>query len=252
MANSGGEPDIARIASAFADRRRARVLMSLADGRALPAGRLAEEAGVAASTVSNHLAVLLREGLVTAEQQGRRRYYRLAGSEVEAVLETLAVLAPQAPITSLRAHTRAAALRTGRTCYRHLAGQLGVRLFRGFIDIGWITGGDGTHHIDDPIDRLAGPGRRADYRLTTPGATGFAEWNIDSALLPVNRPLRYCIDWTEQAHHLSGPLGTAITSRLFDLGWILRGTSPRSVRQTDEGVAGFAALLTQNRRDVAR
>ena len=44
--------------------------MALADGRALPAGRLAEEAGVAASTVSNHLAILPDHGLVTVWQQG--------------------------------------------------------------------------------------------------------------------------------------------------------------------------------------
>ena len=60
----GGEPDVAHAAGIFADPRRVRVLMALADGRALPAGRLAEEAGVAASTVSNHLGLLLREGLV--------------------------------------------------------------------------------------------------------------------------------------------------------------------------------------------
>lgn len=243
----GGEPDIARVASAFADARRARVLMSLADGRALPAGRLAEEAGISASTASNHLAVLLREGLVTARQQGRHRYYRLASGEVEAVLEALAAVAPQRPITSLRAHTRAAALRTGRTCYRHLAGALGVRLFRGFLDLGWITGGDGTHRLDDPIDRLSAPGKRTTYRLTGTGAAALADWGIDSAPLAVDRPLRYCVDWTEQAHHLAGPLGTAVTGRLFDLGWITRGTTPRSVRQTDEGSSGIAALLAPPR-----
>jgi DNA-binding transcriptional ArsR family regulator len=108
---TGGEPDIAHVASAFADPRRARVLMALADGRALPAGRLAEEAGVSASTVSNHLSILLDHDLVTVRQQGRHRYYRLASGEVEGVLEALARLAPRAPITSLREHTRAAALR---------------------------------------------------------------------------------------------------------------------------------------------
>ncbi|MEV0846073.1 helix-turn-helix transcriptional regulator [Streptomyces sp. NPDC049954] len=70
-----GELDIAGVASAFADPRRARVLMALADGRALPAGRLAQEACVSASTISNHLTVLLNHKLVAVEQQGRHRYY---------------------------------------------------------------------------------------------------------------------------------------------------------------------------------
>src|SRR4051812_46623072 len=126
---AGGEPDVARVAAAFADPGRARVLMALADGRALPAGRLAEEAGVAPSTVSTHLGMLLERGLVTVGRQGRHRYYRLAGAEVAGALEALARLAPVAPVTSLREHTRAHALRTARTCYRHLAGKLGVRLF---------------------------------------------------------------------------------------------------------------------------
>lgn len=138
-----GEPDIAGVASAFADPRRARVLMALADGRALPAGRLAQEAGVSASTISNHLAVLLNHELVAVEHQGRHRYYRLATDDVEGVLEALARLAPRTPITSLRGHTRAHAVRRARTCYRHLAGQAGVDLFQRFIAAGWITGGDG-------------------------------------------------------------------------------------------------------------
>jgi DNA-binding transcriptional ArsR family regulator len=111
---AGGEPDLAHVAAAFADPRRVRVLIALADGRALPAGRLAEEAGVTASTISNHLAILLDHGLVTVRQQGRHRYYRLSGPDVEGVLEALARLAPPAPIASLRQHTRANALRTAR------------------------------------------------------------------------------------------------------------------------------------------
>jgi DNA-binding transcriptional ArsR family regulator len=240
---SGGDPEIAQVAAAFADPRRVRVLMALADGRALPAGRLAEEAGVAASTVSNHLAILLGHGLVMAQQQGRYRYYRLANGDVEGVLEALARLAPREPVTSLRAHTRAAALRTARTCYRHLAGELGVRLFRGMLDQKWIVGGDGVHRPDDPVDRLSAPGHKDLYRLTDAGTDALAaEWGVDSSVLRTNRPLRYCVDWTEQAHHLAGPLGTAVTDRLFELDYLARGPVPRSVRLTPRGRDGLAWL----------
>jgi hypothetical protein len=64
-------------------------------------------------------------GLLTVEEHGRHRYYRLATPHVEGVLEALARLAPQRPINSLRGHSRAHALRAARTCYGHLAGQLG-------------------------------------------------------------------------------------------------------------------------------
>jgi DNA-binding transcriptional ArsR family regulator len=222
-------PDLAAIAAAFADPRRVRVLVALADGRALPAGRLAQEAGVAASTVSNHLGILLDHGLVTVEQQGRHRFYRLASPHVEGVLEALARLAPQAPVTSLREHTRAHALRSGRTCYRHLAGQLGVGLFGHLLASGWVTGGDGRHYPGRTADPFRGPGTGDRYRLTQPGAAALAGWGLDPAVLSTTIPLRYCVDWTEQAHHLAGPLGTALTTRLFDLGTLERGRVPRSV-----------------------
>lgn len=241
--NPPGEPDIAGIASAFADRRRAHVLMALADGRALPAGRLAEEAGVSASTISNHLTVLLDHRLVVVQQQGRHRYYRLATGEVEGVLEALARLAPGIPVTSLRAHTRAHAVRTARTCYRHLAGQAGVDLFRRFIGAGWITGGDGAHRSEPGGDRLSSPGKGDRYRLSPCGAEALEAWGIPPKLLSTTTPLRYCVDWTEQAHHLAGPLGIAITDRLFDLGWIVRDKVPRSVQVTATGHDGLVRLV---------
>ena len=223
------EPDLASGAAAFADPRRVRVLVALADGRALPAGRLAQEAGVAASTISNHLSILLDHGLVSVEQQGRHRYYRLGSPHVEGVLEALALVSPPTPITSLREHTRAHALRAGRTCYRHLAGQLGVQLFGQLIDNGWVVGGDGGHHPGRTADRFTAPGTSECYRLTKRGAAALAAWGVDPALLSTTRALRYDVDWTEQAHHLAGPLGAAITRRLFELGVIERGAIPRSV-----------------------
>ncbi|GAA1516372.1 metalloregulator ArsR/SmtB family transcription factor [Kribbella lupini] len=234
-----GDPELARVAAAFADPKRVRVLMALADGRSLPAGRLAEEAGVAASTVSNHLSILLDQQLVVVRRQGRHRYYRLASDDVEGVLEALARLAPQAPISSLREHTRAQALRTARTCYQHLAGRLGVDLLQQLIVRDWVARGNGLHDPDDAVDRFSAPGQGTQYHLTDLGTKHLAAWGIPRSALSA-APLRYCVDWTEQAHHLAGPLGKAITTRFFDLGWITRGRVPRSIHLTPEGEAGLA------------
>lgn len=105
-----GYADIAAVGSLLADATRARVMMSLADGRALPAS----EAGVAASTASEHLSRLVVGGLLTVEHSGRHRYFRLANPQVGAALEALAALAPTRPVRSLRESTRAAAMRTPR------------------------------------------------------------------------------------------------------------------------------------------
>jgi hypothetical protein len=56
--------------------------------------------------------------------------------------------------------------------------------------------------------------------------------------------VRYCLDWSEQRHHLAGPLGTALTGRLFDLDWIRHTSRRREVRLTDRGRTGLHEALS--------
>jgi hypothetical protein len=197
---------------------------------------LASEAGVAASTASQHLGRLVDSGLLAVVPQGRHRYYRLAGPHVAELIEALARVAPAAPVRSLREGTRAHAIRTARTCYDHLAGRLGVSIMQALIAEGAVTGGDGRHHFDGGEDRLSAPGRDVDYRLTRVGAARLERLGIEAA---PDRPLRYCVDWTEQAHHLSGPLGRALADRLLELGWLRRADRGRAVHVTDAGADGL-------------
>jgi DNA-binding transcriptional ArsR family regulator len=236
-----GDTDIAALASVLADPGRARMLAALGDGRALPASVLADEAGVAASTASEHLRKLTSAGLVSAERHGRHRYFRLAGPHIGDLLEAMARVAPAAPVRSLREGTRAHAIREARTCYDHLAGKLGTDLFSSLLARGVIVGGDG---VFDPErareDRLSSPGWDVEYRL------GDAQPLIDLGIeLPDGRrPLiRYCIDWSEQRHHLGGALGAAIANRFFDLKWIKRAKGTRAVHVTPAGEEGLRALL---------
>src|SRR5262245_24183794 len=128
-----GDVDLASTAALIGDPGRAKVLRALADGRELAASVLAQEAGVASSTASVHLAKLVDGGLVKAERRGRHRYYRLARPEVARALEALAEIAPAAPIRSLREGTKAQAVRAARTCYDHLAGRLGVAIMSSLV-----------------------------------------------------------------------------------------------------------------------
>ena len=52
-----------------------------------------------------------------------------------------------------------------------------------------------------------------------------------------------CVDWTERRGHLNGALAAAITARLFELGWIERGSRRRNVRITAAGGAGLAGTF---------
>jgi DNA-binding transcriptional ArsR family regulator len=236
------DPDIARAAALIADGSRARMLKALSDGRAIPATLLAGEARVSAQTASVHLAKLVSAGLVTVERLGRNRNYRLAGPEVAAALEALALIAPPLPMKTLRQSTQLTALRRSRTCYDHLAGRLGVELMAALLGRGMIAGADGVHRAADAVqDRPAAYGKDFTYELTTVGTEALKSFGIDVARLPPRRrPVHYCVDWSEQRHHLSGALGAAVANRLFELNWVRHGHSPRVVHVTQAGAAGLS------------
>lgn len=241
-----GDADIAALGSLVADRTRARILLALGDGRALAASVLASEAGVAASTVSGHLAKLVEGGLLVAEPHGRHRYYRLADERVGRLIELLAQHAPAAPVRSLREGDRARAIRDGRYCYDHLAGRLGVAIMGSLLDRGLVDGGDGAFHAAAARrDRLSAPGHDVDYRLTDSGARWLTDFGVDlEPLRAGRRPLiRYCMDWSEQRHHLAGALGAALAAQVAARGWIERAPRGRAVRITPSGHDGLAAAF---------
>jgi DNA-binding transcriptional ArsR family regulator len=239
-----GEADIAKVAALIADPARARILLALGDGRALPATVLASEAGVAASTASAHLGKLVDGRLLTVRRQGRHRYFELAGPAVAEALEKLMTLAPAAPVRSLRQGTRANAVRTARTCYDHLAGMLGAGLMAAMLERELLAGGDGTF-TPGAGDRLSGPGHACDYALTDRGRAELTAFGIElDALARRRRPLiRYCVDWSEQRHHLAGALGAAVASRCLELGWVTRARTGRAVHVTPVGRDGLADVF---------
>lgn len=231
-----GEADLSRVGELFADRTRSRMLMALASGKELPASVLASEAGVTRSTASSHLKKLSDGGLLAVAVHGRNRYYRLADQQVAEVIEKLLELAPAEPITSLRAETKAAKLRLARTCYDHFAGKLGVAVMESILRHGFLQGGDGRYRFESAReDRPASPGRDIDYQSTSAGADFFATLGVQ--LTNSGRPLvRYCIDWTEQRHHVAGQLGRGIFDRFLAENWIVRRNTGRALQVTDSGV----------------
>ncbi|MBF6175147.1 ArsR/SmtB family transcription factor [Nocardia blacklockiae] len=241
-----GYTDIAAVGALLADATRARIVTTLTDGRALPASVLASESGVAASTASEHLSRLVDGGLLTVERSGRHRYYRLANSEVAVAIEALAVLAPSRPVRSLRESTRAAALRRARSCYDHLAGRLGVAVTEALLEQRALIRTDGVAGTvraqDDPI---SAPLRDHPYQLGPNAEPLFAELGVDlSAAERGRRPLlRFCVDWSEQRHHLSGGLGAAVLTRMESAGWVERGRTRRSLRVTDSGARVLSEVL---------
>ncbi|MFD5804133.1 MULTISPECIES: ArsR/SmtB family transcription factor [unclassified Streptomyces] len=222
-----GAPGLARLAGLIADETRAACLLALLDGRAWTAGELARHAGVAASTVSEHLGKLVAGGLLTEERQGRHRYVRLADERVAQLVEDLAAqVAPQAAARprTLRASSAGSAMARGRTCYDHLAGRLGISV----------------------TDALTGRGllrQDTGFALTDAGLGWF-----DAAGIPLTatgrRPLaRACLDWTERRPHLAGVAGAALCRHALDTGWCVRIGSERAVKVTPAGESALFDLL---------
>lgn len=95
--------DLTLLGRVLSSQARALMLQTLMEGRALSAGELARSAGVATSTVSEHLGVLADARMVSTVSSGRHRYYHLRDEEVAEALEAVMRLTPLPQPRSLRA-----------------------------------------------------------------------------------------------------------------------------------------------------
>ncbi|MEM8695362.1 MAG: winged helix-turn-helix domain-containing protein [Pseudomonadota bacterium] len=219
-------PNFTLIGSLIGDPARANMLSALMAGQALTAGELAREAGVTIQTASTHLKKLAEGGLVKTRPQGRHRYFSLAGADVANALENLMVLAEARGHRRVRPGPADPALRKARSCYDHLAGEMGVLLFVGMVDNGWLC--------------LQGD----DIRLSTAGgeamhALGINMDKLESARRPLCRP---CLDWSLRRNHLAGSLGAAILTQICELGWARRVPGTRRVEFSQSGERRFRLL----------
>ncbi|MBM3644902.1 MAG: helix-turn-helix transcriptional regulator [Alphaproteobacteria bacterium] len=219
---------LAATAALIGDPARAAMLLALLDGRAHSASDLAAIAGIAAPTASGHLVRLGAGGLVEMRAQGRHRFYRLAGRDVAAAIEELMSLsgARAAPASATAAWRRDPDLRFCRTCYDHLAGQVGMAVTDSLTRAG---------HIE--------PRGAKDWRLTSSGRLFCEKLGVDlegAAARPGRHFARRCLDWSERRPHIAGALGAAIADTFFARGWTERLRRGRTVRLTDAGRRALA------------
>lgn len=204
------------------------MLAHLAGGIRVPAGELARTAGVAASTASEHLRVLTEAGLVTSERLGRHRYYSLAGPDVARAIEALQAIAPGMPVRSLRQDRIGRRLRAGRTCYDHLAGDLGLRVTDLLIASGTLPPLAANQSVARPDAVPDNEVARALELVAAPG--GRRAW------------ARGCLDWSGRRPHVAGAVGAQVLGWFDQNGWIGRISGTRAVRLTAAGDAALSAL----------
>ena len=218
-------PPIPRIAALLADPARASIVWMLIDGTTRPAGELAHAARISAQSASGHLAKLVDGGLLGCEAQGRHRYFRIAGPEVAAMLESMAFVGAarsRAPRAALPPATPVGFL-YARTCYGHLAGEMAVDVLAGMLKARWLVA------------------QGNDYDLTAQGRRRLAALGVDvDAARQARRTFaRACVDLTQRRPHLGGALGDALLGMYVEQGWIVRSRRSRAVQITPRGHEGF-------------
>jgi len=223
------EPRFAKVAAMIGDPTRARMLAALMNGRYMAAGELADAAGVSAQTASGHITKLLDAELVVLRTQGRHRYLRLADAEIGHVLEALSLVAERGADAAKWEQGAYKPLKAARTCYSHLAGELGVALFEGLLARGTLVPCDG--HF-----ALSASGRDELQRLGI---------ELPSVTVASARRFAYaCLDWSERRDHLAGSLAVALLDHAIAQGWLRRSTTTsRALTLTPPGAKALAPWI---------
>jgi len=218
--------NLVEVAALVGDTARATMLNALMGGQALTATELAYCANVSRSTASGHLSKLVAARLLTVTHKRRFSYYRIASPLVARMLESIKVVA--AIEVPPRRHPRSAnddALRFARSCYDHLAGQVGVAVTDALVAMGHIVLTDEGGEV------------------TFSGARFLAAFGVD--LRPRTRRIfcQPCLDWSERRYHLKGLVGARILDRLLELGWLKCVSGSRALQLTSSGRAGLSEIF---------
>jgi DNA-binding transcriptional ArsR family regulator len=219
--------DFAAVGRLLSSPARSAMLDVLLEGGTASASVLAAAASVKPSTASEHLAALVEGHMVAVATRGRNREYRIADREIALALEALSRICPDRPVRSLRAARTMEAMRGARTCYDHLAGQLGVEILDALVQRRWLVA-----HGDD-------------YALGDSGEQALIGLGVDVAAARRQRRnfARPCLDWTERRPHLAGALGAALCQSVVRAGWVRRRRSGRGLSVTALGVDQLAEAL---------
>lgn len=211
--------EIGYITSLIGDPVRTKILWTLLDGRAYTATELAMCADTSPQNISMHLGKLVQADLLAVESQGRHKYYRFSRPEVAYAIEAIGNLIPDKKHRKIVENTSNAAIKHCRTCYDHLAGEVGVLLTEQLIQQKFIVP-EGTV-----------------YLVTEKGKSFFSEFDIDTNELKKSRRIfaKPCLDWTERKPHLAGALAAAFLDKLLLADYFRKTKDSRAIVITAKG-----------------
>jgi DNA-binding transcriptional ArsR family regulator len=218
--------NLVEVAALVGDTARATMLSALMGGQWLTATELAYCANVSRSTASGHLSKLVAARLLTVTRKRRFSYYRIASPLVATMLESMKVVAAiEVPPRHQPRSANDDTLRFARSCYDHLAGQVGVAVTDALVAMGHIVLTDEGGEV------------------TASGGRFLAAFGAD--LSPRTRRIfcQPCLDWSERRYHLKGLVGARILDRLLELGWLESVSGSRALQLTSSGRAGLSEIF---------
>ena len=229
------EPRFARTAALIADPSRARMLTLLLGGEARSAGELARAVAITPQTASTHLAQLLDAGLVKLRAQGRHHYFTLADADVAHMLEALSFVAERDDVRTRWDTPAYKPLKYARSCYCHLAGELGVRQHDALLAQGvLVKTADGTLTLSEQASNWLRDASFDDEAITSLQRDATKK-----------RFAYSCMDWSERREHLAGVFATKLLAHYIEAGWLRKDKSSRALTATPRGELALKALFAE-------
>src|SRR5262249_36552040 len=172
---------LGEVAALVGDTARATMLNALMGGQSLTATELAYCANISRATASSHLGKLVAARLLTVTRERRFSYYRIASPLVATMLESLKVVAAvELPPRHRPRSPNDDALRFARSCYDHLAGQVGVAVTDALVAMGHIVLTDEGGEV------------------TSSGERFLSAFGVDLTLRTRRIFCQPCLDWSER------------------------------------------------------
>jgi len=163
---------------------------------------------------------------LTVTRNRRFSYYRIASPLVATMLESIKVVAAIAgPPRHRPRSANDDALRFARSCYDHLAGQVGVAVTDALVGMGHIVLTDEGGEV------------------TSSGGRFLSAFGADLRSRTRRIFCQPCLDWSERRYHLKGLVGARILDRLLELGWLKCVSGSRALRLTSSGRAGLSEIF---------
>lgn len=206
-------PDISKIASALSNESKFLMLDALMDGRGHTLLELAKTTGITPQTACYHLKGFCQNNWVRMEKSGRFHYFFLVNPQVAELIEQFSPVSQERNTKSLTRSLKVEKIRQFRSCYDHMAGEIGVL-------------------ITDQLmkNKLLIENHLHGYDLTPKGIHFFKnklEINIDTLHQEKRRFSTQCLDWSERRHHLGGALGKALFSSFRSKELVVRKTNEK-------------------------